>query len=79
MGTWATAGKPVYMVLRCEEAVFSLHVDRMDAVVEVDDADFERPADLDAYVRRALVRGVYKEESGLLMVLDVERVLELVS
>lgn len=78
MPPYAGAEKPVYIVLRCDGELLSLHVDRMQGVVEVSEEQFERPTELDEYVRKALVRGVYKQDAGLLMALDVRQVLELV-
>jgi purine-binding chemotaxis protein CheW len=46
-------------------------------VIDVDDADFESPPEtLDASTRE-LVCGVYKLEKRLLLVLDVDRALQL--
>ncbi len=71
-------GGSVYMVLRYAGHLLSLYVDSMQGVVEVSDAQFEEPTEHDEYVRRALVQGVYKLEEGLLLALDVKRVLALV-
>lgn len=70
---------PMNVVIRTADGSLSLLVDEIGDVVEVDDDDFERPPEtLDGPVRD-LIRGAYKLEGRLLLVLDTERVVQLVA
>ncbi len=63
---------PMNVVVRTEDAAVSLLVDAIGDVLDVDSDAFERPPEnLDAGARE-LIRGVYKLEDRLLLVLDVE-------
>jgi len=65
--------RPMNVVVRTCDGVVSLLVDEIGDVVEVDDASFERPPDTISGAARALVTGVYKLKSRLLLALDVEQ------
>ena len=64
---------PMNLVVRTDDGVVSLLVDEIGEVVEVDEDTFERPPPTLEGVARELVRGVYKREGSLLLVLDTAR------
>ncbi|MDY7101963.1 MAG: chemotaxis protein CheW [Actinomycetota bacterium] len=71
-----TDGKlPMNVVVRSEESSVSLLVDAIGDVIEVDQDAFERPPETMEGVARHLIRGAYKLDGRLLLVLDIERVL----
>jgi purine-binding chemotaxis protein CheW len=61
------------LVVRTDDGVVSLLVDEIGEFVEVDEDTFERPPPTLDGVARELVRGVYKREGSLLLVLDTVR------
>lgn len=64
---------PMNVVVRTSEGSVSLLVDEIGDVLDVDDRSFERPPEtLDAATRR-LVKGAYKLDGKLLLVLETER------
>ena len=64
---------PMNVVVRTDDGSVSLLVDEIGDVLDVDDRTFERPPEtLDAATRR-LVRGAYKLDGQLLLVLETER------
>ena len=64
---------PMNVVVRTPEGSVSLLVDEIGDVLDVDDRSFERPPEtLDPEARR-LVRGAYKLDGQLLLVLETER------
>lgn len=65
------------LVIRTEDGPVSLLVDDIGDVLEADAAAWERPPENLSPAARELVRGVYKLEGRLLLVLDVERTVEL--
>ncbi len=68
---------PMNMVVRTDEGAVSLLVDEIGDVLDVDPVTYERtPQNLDPEARE-LIRGVYKLKDRLLLVLDVERTVEL--
>jgi len=68
---------PMSIVVRAADGALSLLVDEIGDVVEVDRDSFERPPENLEGVARELIRGVYKLEDRLLLVLDTAQVLEL--
>jgi purine-binding chemotaxis protein CheW len=68
--------RPVNLILQTDDGCASLLVDHVGNVLDVDDSDFEPPpATLRGRVRD-LIRGAYKLDSRLLLVLDADKVLE---
>lgn len=65
---------PMNVVLRTRDGVVSLLVDSIGDVLELDERAFERPPETLTGVLRDVVLGVYKLETSLLLLLDVERV-----
>lgn len=72
-GADAADSLPMNLVVRTDDGVVSLLVDEIGEVVEVDEDSFERPPPTLSGVARELVRGVYKREGSLLLVLDTAR------
>jgi purine-binding chemotaxis protein CheW len=68
---------PMNVVVRTEDGPISLLVDEIGDVLEVDDSTFERPPETIDETTRELVRGVYKLQDKLLLVLDSEKVVNL--
>jgi purine-binding chemotaxis protein CheW len=68
------AQEPMNVVLCAGDGVVSLLVDEIGDVLEVHEADFERPPATLPAVFRDVVVGVYKLEHRLLLMLDVERI-----
>ena len=65
------------VVVRNEDSIHSLLVDRVGDVVTVDETTFEKPPDtLDASLR-SLIVGAHKLQDRLLLVLDVRQSLQL--
>ena len=70
-------GSSTVLVLDAGSALLSFVVDRAGDVVEVNDESFEKPPDTLKGEARRLIRGTYKLQKKLLLVLDVENALEL--
>ena len=68
---------PVNVVVRSDDVPTSLLVDRIGDVLEVSEEAFERPPETLKGVARELIRGAYKLKGRLLLVLDVEKVVDL--
>lgn len=64
---------PMNVVVRTADGLVSLLVDEIDDVIDVDDSQFESPPHSLAGPTRDVVRGVYKLEGRLLLLLDEER------
>jgi len=69
--------QPANVVSQTPTGLVSLLVDRIGDVVEVDDATFEEPPATLRDEARKLIDGVHQLPSGLLLILNVERVLDL--
>jgi len=68
---------PMNIVVRASEGAVSLLVDEIGDVVEIDDDVFESPPETLRGVARDLIKGVYKLQARLLLVLDMERTVTL--
>jgi purine-binding chemotaxis protein CheW len=68
---------PANVVSQTPTGLVSLLVDRIGDVVEVDEDNFELPPDTLRGEVQKLIEGVYKLPAGLLLILNVERVLEI--
>lgn len=66
---------PMNVVVRTDDGVASLLVDEIGDVLEVGDESFEHPPRTLSGVARDLIRGVYKLEGRLLLILDLEQTL----
>ncbi len=68
---------PMNMVVRTDDGAVSLLVDEIGDVLDMDAATYERPPENLAPTARQLIRGVYKLQDGLLLVLNVERTVDM--
>ena len=68
---------PMNVVLRTDNGAVSLLVDDIGDVLEVDEDSFEVPPKTLAGSARELIRGAYKLDNRLLLVLDADRALNL--
>jgi len=68
---------PMNIVVRTDEGAVSLLVDEIGDVMEIAEDIFESPPETLQGVARELVKGVYKLQSRLLLVLDMERAVNL--
>lgn len=67
----------INVVVRHEDGVISLLVDEIGDVFEVTDEDFEPLPPTLQGVYREFVRGIYKLDDRLLLILDTDRLLDL--
>ena len=73
----AEESAPMHIILSEETGSMSFVVDRVGDVIEVDDEDFEEPPDTLKGDQRRLIRGAYKLEDSLLLVLDSKFALDI--
>ncbi len=66
--------RPVNVVVRADDVPTSLLVDQIGDVLEVLEDAFERPPETLRGPARELIRGAYKLNDGLLLVLNTEKV-----
>ena len=64
---------PMNVVVRAEDGAVSFLVDEIGDVLEAEEQSFERPPETLQGLARDLVRGVYKLQGRLMLVLDTER------
>lgn len=64
---------PMNVVVRTPDGALSLLVDEIGDVLEVQEETFERPPETLQGVARELVLGVHKLPTGLLLILDTEK------
>lgn len=70
---------PVNVVVHTEDGPISLLVDEIGDVLEVSEQDFERPPETLQGTARELIRGAYKLDGRLLLILDTERAVNIAS
>ncbi len=68
---------PMNVVIRSDDGAVSLLVDGIGDVVEIQQDSYERPPQTLSGVARDLIKGVYKLNERLLLILDTERALSL--
>ena len=68
---------PVNVVVHTDDGAVSLLVDEIGDVLEVPEKAFERPPETLKGTARELIRGAYKLEDRLLLILDTERTVNL--
>lgn len=73
----ATDALPMNVVVRTPDGAVSLLVDEIDDVVEVSAAQFEAPPETVRTKLDGMVTGVYKLPRRLLLILDVERTVDI--
>jgi purine-binding chemotaxis protein CheW len=64
--------EPINLIVQAEAGLASLLVDEIGDVIEVDDALFEPPPATLQGIGRELIRGAYKLQDRLLLILDVD-------
>lgn len=67
------------VVCRVNGVLFSLLVDQIGDVVEVDSKDFELPPDTITQQVKQFMTGVYKTPGSLLSILDIEKIAEAIN
>lgn len=67
---------PMNVVVRTEEGALSLLVDEIGDVLELDEDHFEAPPATLTGITRELVRGVYKLDGHLLLILDTKQAID---
>ena len=72
----AHSSEAMNIVVRTEEGAVSLLVDEIGDMLEVEQTCFELPPENLAPAAKELLRGVYKLEGRLLLVLDTERTVD---
>ena len=70
---------PMNVVVRTPDGAVSLLVDEISDVLEASPKDFEPPPDNIKGVTRDLVRGVYKLDKQLLLILDTDKTVNIVN
>jgi len=68
---------PMNVVVRSQDEVFSLMVDRIHDVLEVEDEILEPPPDNLEGASKDLISGVYKLKEQLLLVLDCHKIFKM--
>ena len=68
---------PVNVVVRTDDGAVSLLVDEIGDVLDVPEGAFERPPETLAGPARDLIRGAYKLDGRLLLILDTDRAVDL--
>jgi purine-binding chemotaxis protein CheW len=68
---------PVNVVVQTDDGAVSLLVDEIGDVLEAPEQAFERPPETLRGLARELIRGAYKLEGGLLLILDAARTVSL--
>jgi purine-binding chemotaxis protein CheW len=68
---------PVNVVVQTDDGAVSLLVDEIGDVLEVSERRFERPPETLRGTARDLIRGAYKLDDRLLLILDTERAVSL--
>lgn len=75
----AAADLPMNVVVRHDDGAVSLLVDEIGDVLEVEEESFELPPGTLSGEARELIRGVYKLKDTLLIALDTDKILNLVT
>lgn len=70
---------PMNVVVRTDDGAVSLLVDDIGDVIKVDTETFEPTPETLSGISRHLIRGIHKLEKQLLLVLDIDRTVELTS
>ena len=75
----ASGETPVNVVVQTDDGAVSLLVDEIGDVLQVSESSFERPPETLQGAARDLIRGAYKLDGRLLMILDTERTVNISS
>jgi purine-binding chemotaxis protein CheW len=65
--------RPINIVVHTRQGTFSLLVDRIGDVLDVDQASFEHPPDTLEGIARELIQGTYKLQGCLLLTLNIDK------
>lgn len=65
--------KPMNVIMRTDEGAFSLLVDEIGDVIEVERDQFEQPPESLQGMAKGMLQGVYKLPSRLLLILDTDK------
>lgn len=65
------------VVIRTEENSVSLVVDRVGDILEVEDGQYEKPPETLKGAAKDLIVGTYKLEDRLLLLLDIDKVIQI--
>lgn len=68
-------GSPMHVVIRRQDGAVSLLVDAIGAVLHADEDAFEPPPETLQGFARELIKGTYKLKERLLLVLDIDRIM----
>lgn len=68
---------PMNVVIRTDDGIVSLLVDEIGEVIEVEEDTFEPPPETMRGLARELIKGTYKLENQLLLILDTEKTVNL--
>ena len=68
---------PMNVVIRTDDGIVSLLVDEIGDVIEVAEDTFEHPPETMRGLARELIKGTYKLEDQLLLILDTEKTVNL--
>jgi len=79
MGEFAEDEKPMNVIIRSKDGAISYQVNEIGDVLEVDDSSFEYPPETLEGVARELIKGACKLEDRLLLVLDADKAVAMVS
>jgi purine-binding chemotaxis protein CheW len=71
--------EPMNVIVRTEDGAVSLLVDEIGDVLEIDGASLERPPETVRGAARELIQGVCKLKEQLLLILDIDKTLQLPS
>ncbi|HCB14818.1 MAG TPA: chemotaxis protein CheW [Gammaproteobacteria bacterium] len=69
--------RPINIVVQTRQGTFSLLVDRIGDVLEVDQSCFERPPDTLEGIARELIQGTYKLQGRLLLTINIDKLFNL--
>ena len=69
--------RPINIVVQTRQGTFSLLVDRIGDVLEVDPSCFERPPDTLEGIARELIQGTYKLQGQLLLTINIDKLFNL--
>ncbi len=75
LGDAPAGDSPMNLIVRTDDGLVSLLVDRMGEVHDVSEDDFELPPQTVRGRSREIIRGAYKLEDGLLLALDMRKIL----
>ncbi len=68
---------PMNVIIRTDEGPVSLLVDAIGAVIDADEESFELPPETLKGISRELIRGTYKLKNKLLLIIDIEKALDI--